>query len=148
MLFEENIFTKPITCELCQGNMIFKGIGEYRCEDCRHLEYDDYGKVRTYIEMHRGATVAAIEDAIGVKQKVIRQMLKEERFEITADSNVFLTCEVCGTELRSGKICLRCRAESKKNELVSANVKSMNRGIGMADDDSSNKGAKRFNRQN
>lgn len=40
----------PQRCKLCFGRMIFKGVGEYQCEECGYLDYDDYGKVRNYVE--------------------------------------------------------------------------------------------------
>ena len=41
-------------CKKCGGIMVFKGVGEYHCEDCNAVDYDDYGKVRLYIEEHDG----------------------------------------------------------------------------------------------
>ena len=46
---------RPTFCTKCGGVMVYKGIGEYECEECGTLEYDDYGKVRNYLEEHRGA---------------------------------------------------------------------------------------------
>ena len=40
----------PRVCTECGGVMIFKGVGEYHCEECGAVDYDDYGKVRGYIE--------------------------------------------------------------------------------------------------
>jgi len=145
MEFGEIIFNKPSVCKLCKGRMIFKGVGEYRCEDCLNLEYDDYGKVRNYIENKHGATMLEIENAVNVKQKVIRQMLKEERFEITSNSNVFMICEACGKEIRSGKLCHKCSSvfAKKQGDLpeTSKNIK------GIAKNPSANSvGEKRFKR--
>ena len=50
----------PRVCKECGGVMVFKGVGEYRCEDCGVVDYDDYGKVRCYIESNKGATAAQI----------------------------------------------------------------------------------------
>ena len=68
-LFETNQYNAPKKCELCEGHMVFKGIGEYACEDCGVKAYDDYGKVRLYVESHRGANAAEIENQTGVSQK-------------------------------------------------------------------------------
>ena len=43
-------YNRPKTCEKCDGVMVFMGVGEYQCEDCGAIAYDDYGKVRLYIE--------------------------------------------------------------------------------------------------
>ena len=91
--------------------MIFKGVGEYHCENCRHVEYDDYGKVRLYVEKHRGATSSEVSMQTGVSQKAIRQMLKENRLEITQDSAAFLRCEVCGASIRGGRLCPKCEMD-------------------------------------
>lgn len=107
-LVELNNYNRPMICEECGGIMIFKGVGEYKCEDCGYLDYDDYGKARNYIEKHPGVTSAQVSEATGVTQKAIREMLKEERLEIAPNSNAFLTCEICGKPIRSGRYCSKC----------------------------------------
>lgn len=105
----------PRVCEKCGGVMVFKGVGEYQCENCGELAYDDYGKVRTYIEEHKGATAAQIENAIGVSQKTIRLLLREGRLEVTEDSKMFLRCEVCDKSIRSGRFCPECETKMHRS---------------------------------
>ena len=116
-----NQYNKPIRCEKCGGEMIYKGVGEYRCERCKRLEYDDYGKVRNYLEEHRGATTAEISTETGVNQKDINAMLREERFYVSTDSRAFIACEGCGVTIRTGRYCITCAklmeaAESKRRK--------------------------------
>ncbi|MDE6387993.1 MAG: hypothetical protein K2L82_09330 [Lachnospiraceae bacterium] len=113
-LLDISNYNIPTICKECGGILIFKGVGEYKCEDCGHLEYDDYGTVRNYIEKHPGITSAQVSEATGVTQKSIREMLKEERLEIAPTSNAFLTCEICGKQIRSGRYCSRCEAAYHK----------------------------------
>lgn len=98
----------PRVCTACGGVMVYKGVGEYRCEDCNKLDYDDYGKVRSYIEQNKGATALEIESVTGVSQKTIRKMLRESRLQIAAGSQMFLHCERCGKAIRSGMLCPEC----------------------------------------
>jgi uncharacterized protein YjhX (UPF0386 family) len=98
----------PKTCEKCEGVLVFVGVGEYHCEKCGNVQYDDYGKVRMYIEQHPGITASEVETATGVAQRTIRRMLKENRIEVTADSKVTMFCEYCGTPIRSGRLCKNC----------------------------------------
>ena len=35
-------YNVPRLCKICGGVMVFKGVGEYRCEECGDVEYDDY----------------------------------------------------------------------------------------------------------
>ena len=105
----------PHSCKKCGGVMVFKGVGEYHCEDCGFVDYDDYGKVRLYIEGHRGATAAEIESATGVSQRTIRQMLRESRIEIAEGSKTFLHCEMCGRNIRSGRFCPECEIKAHRS---------------------------------
>lgn len=106
-----DVYNRPTECPECGGIMVFKGCGEYQCEKCRHVEFDDYGKVRNYVEAHRGVTAAQAAEATGVKQKTIRTMLKESRLEVADGSNTFLKCEMCGANIRSGRVCPKCEVE-------------------------------------
>lgn len=99
---------RPTYCEKCNGVMVFKGVGEYKCEDCGYLDYDDYGKVRNYIEKNPGATSAEASRETGVSQKSIRGMLRDARLEISPNSSVFLRCEICGEKIRYGRFCDKC----------------------------------------
>ena len=137
----------PTYCEKCGGVMIFKGVGEYECEECGNLDYDDYGKVRNYIEKHPGATSAQASAATGVTQKSIRVMLKEERLEIAANSSVFLKCESCGAQIRSGRFCKKCEATYHRDLEAQARAERSAdfTGYGM-ERQKGEEGAKRFSR--
>lgn len=140
------VYKKPTTCSRCGGLMIFKGVGEYRCEDCDFVEYDEYGKVRLYIEQHRGATAGEIEAATGVKQRVIRQMIKDSRLEVSQDSRVFARCEICGCDIRTGRFCKKCEdfiAKQKEGEKRSG--RSGMHGVAINKEHA--EGMKRFNRE-
>lgn len=110
-----NDYHVPRYCKKCNGVMIFRGVGEYQCEDCGYVDYDDYGKVRLYIEAHKGATAVEIEAATGVSQRAIRRMLRESRIEVAEGSKMFLHCERCGKEIRSGRFCEECEAKIHRN---------------------------------
>lgn len=105
----------PRTCKACGGVMIFKGVGEYQCEECGNVDYDDYGKVRLYIEEHRGATAAEIEAGISVPQRTIRKLLKDSRIEIAEGSKVYMHCEICNKSIRSGRFCPECEIKVHRN---------------------------------
>lgn len=96
-------------CPKCGETMIFKGLGEYTCEQCHYHEFDDYGKVRNYIEVHKGCNAVEIEQATGVSRREINRMLKEERIEVSKDSKIFLKCERCGKSILTGRYCEECQ---------------------------------------
>ncbi len=98
----------PQFCEKCGGIMEFRGVGEYKCEQCGFLDYDDYGKVRIGLERFPGMTIAEAEMRTGVSQRTIRKLLKEGRIMLTEDSKVMLSCERCGSRIRYGRFCAKC----------------------------------------
>lgn len=107
-LLTSNDLRRPTLCQKCEGVLVYRGIGEYICEECGAMEYDDYGKVRNYLERHRGANVAEISDMTGVSHKSIRDMIKEKRFEIIDNKGGYLRCEICGEKINSGRMCPKC----------------------------------------
>lgn len=148
-LFAEDLYDVPRICKECGGIMVFRGVGEYRCEDCGEVDYDNYGKVRKYIEEHKGATAAQIEQAIGVPQRSIRQMLKDGRLEVTKESRTFIQCENCGKPIRSGQYCPECEVaihrniEAKERERVQKMKNIHGAGVGQKGEE----GQKRFKRE-
>ena len=124
----------PRTCEKCgKANPDYKGVGEYRCSECGFIMYDDFGKVRNYLEVHRGATQSMVAQATGVPMETIRQFLREERLEISNNSSVMLACEICNAPIRSGRYCPECAAKVNrmKNEAShSSNQRNDVRGFG------------------
>ena len=140
-----DMYHRPTMCKECGGVMVYKGVGEYKCEDCGILDYDDYGKARNYIETHHGATAAQVSEATGVPQKTIRIMLKESRLEITENSRDFLRCEMCGKDIRYGRFCPKCEAEYHRQVEAEARMekKSMS---GYGSEQIAEEGAKRFTR--
>lgn len=144
-LLRPDAYNIPRECGICGGVMVFQGLGEYRCEKCGQLAYDDYGKVRNYIEEHRGATAAQIEEAIGVSQKTIRRLLKEGRLEVTENSRTFLRCELCGKDIRSGTYCPEC--ETKMHRSLEEKQREINRKIqGFSAAQKNEEGQRRFMR--
>lgn len=69
----------PAKCSKCGAKVIYSGVGEYQCESCKNIEYDDYGLVRSYLEIHQGATIKDVEADTGVSKEAIRRLLDEDR---------------------------------------------------------------------
>lgn len=138
-------YNRPVICEKCGGRMLFKGVGEYRCEDCGETEFDDYGKVRNYIEKNPKQTmIHDIEANTGVSRRIIRQLLRDERIQVASDSKVFLQCEVCRVSIRSGRYCAKCAALIKNQE---SRPKTPHNFQGYGQATSTGEGAKRFKRE-
>ncbi len=150
-ILRKNALNRPTLCKSCEGIMVYCGLGEYRCEECGLTEFDDYGKVRDYLEHHHGANVAEISDATGVTHKSIRDMIKENRFEVIDNRGGYLRCELCGTNINSGRLCHECellfhrKVEAEaRNERLRGRNKYMS---GFGENTRVDKGTKRFTRE-
>lgn len=139
-------YNRPYVCKACGGLMIFKGVGEYECEECKELDYDDYGKARNYLEEHPGATSAEITDNTGVSQRSIRQMLRDGRLEVAADSKTFIQCEICNENIRFGRFCDKCESAYHRGMEQKLKTEYNYSGFG-ADKGKMDKGEKRFIRK-
>ncbi len=140
---------RPTLCKACSGVLVYKGIGEYKCEECGALEYDDYGKVRNYLEKHRGANVAEISGATDVSHKAIREMIKERRFEIVDNRGGYLRCEICGEGITSGRLCSKCE-ESYHRDVEAKAREDRKKGMtmtGYGEASTGERGSKRFTRE-
>ena len=89
--------SEPTKCEKAGIHIKYNGIGEYECEECRFKMYDDYGKVRNYLEQHPGATATEVSEMVGVTNQKIRRLLKDDKIQIAPGSATFIYCEKCGT---------------------------------------------------
>lgn len=140
-------FERPYVCSKCGGELIFKGVGEYHCEDCDQIEYDDYGKVRLYLEKNKSANMSEIQEGTGVSMKSIKQMVKEKRFEITQNSKIFMYCERCHAVIRMGRFCNECEIKYHRELEAKMRAESRSGKTGVGTGIRGEKGAKRFERE-
>lgn len=143
----------PRQCEECGGPLVYKGIGEYECDRCRHVMYDDYGIVRNYLEVNPGATSGVVARATGVSESAIKSMLREEKLEIREDSRTFIQCEGCGKAILAGRYCETCSkiavaaAKKKHDKEVMEDKKAHIQGFSI-DNIIGEEGRKRFDWKN
>lgn len=78
----------PRDCSKCGGRLKYQGVGEYVCEDCGNVEFDDYGKVRAYIETHNDNRLAVVAEKTGVSRQAVQRMLDEGRIEAVSKKYV------------------------------------------------------------
>lgn len=82
ILLENTQNGTPSCCTVCGGELNYNGLGEYMCESCEHMEYDNYGKVRVYLENHPKASVNQIAMGTGVSRMEVVRMVDEGKFVV------------------------------------------------------------------
>lgn len=94
-------------CRNC-GSIFNYVTGQVICPACREKLEKKFQEVKEYIRENKGVGINEVAEACDVDPSQIRQWLKEDRLEVTADSSIFLTCESCGAAIRSGRFCEKC----------------------------------------
>lgn len=109
-------------CKSC-GRIFNYVSGPPTCPICREKLEEKFQEVKDYIRENKGAGIQEVADACDVDIKQIRQWLREDRLELSAESAVHLSCESCGAPIRSGRFCEKCTGNMTKslNDVLKAN---------------------------
>ena len=105
----------PRICPKCGGRYIFQGAGRYVCEKSSNETYDDFGKIKAYIDEHGASPGIVISEATGVPIAKINRYLRQGRIEIPDGSGEYIPCEKCGQPIRYGRFCPACAAQLAKS---------------------------------
>ena len=97
-------------CRKC-GRLFNYAMGPLMCPQCREALEEKFKEVKAYISEHSGCGIQEVSRECDVEVSQIQQWLREERLQFSEDSMVQLTCESCGTTIRSGRFCEKCKNE-------------------------------------
>lgn len=86
-------------------------MGPYICPQCRQELEAKFQEVKKYVQEHVHADVKTVSEECDVDSMQIRQWVKEERLVFSDDSAIGIACERCGTTIKSGRFCEKCKAE-------------------------------------
>jgi len=85
--------------------------GSYRniCPNCAKKLEERFQDVKEYINEYPAASISQIAKDCEVSVKQIEQWVREERLYFADDSPIGIACESCGTTIKSGKYCEKCK---------------------------------------
>lgn len=86
-------------------------VGPVICPRCREEREAKFQEVKKYVSEHRGADIMEVSEECDIEPNQIRQWIREERLQFADDSPIMIACEACGTMIRSGRFCDKCKAE-------------------------------------
>jgi len=95
-------------CENCGNLFHYPGFGTKYCPACRKIDEENREKVKAYIKENGSANMYQISLATGIPQKLIKQYLRDGMLEIPEGSPIYIKCEGCGCDIRSGRWCPEC----------------------------------------
>jgi len=97
-------------CRTCKK--IFNHVsGPAICPACREEKEKKFQEVKKYIQNHGVASINQVAEACEVEVNQINQWIREDRLQFAEDSPIRVACEKCGTMIRSGTFCEKCKAE-------------------------------------
>lgn len=99
---------EPDRCDDCGGEVDYIGLGEYKCRNCGKHLYDDYGKVRKYVEEFKGASRIEIAEFTGVDKEFIDLLIEEGTLVYEKESIKQRRCAKCGNIISRGRYCRSC----------------------------------------
>jgi hypothetical protein len=108
---EDGTIGETKVCVRCKRMFTYLGFGHYYCPACKKVDEEDFTKVKNFIYEHGTATAAEVSEATGISLERINQYLKEGRLEIPEGSPIFIKCEMCNIDIRSGRLCPECSSK-------------------------------------
>lgn len=101
----------------CKGcGRLFNVLGsEKLCPNCQKGLDEKFQEVKDFLDENPNSSVDAVSKATGVTAKQIRQWVREERLVFSEGSVEGIECERCGTMIRTGRFCDKCKAATIGN---------------------------------
>lgn len=103
------------TCVRCHRMFQYTGYGHVYCPECKKKDEEDFVRIRECIEEYGVASMIELSNMTGISVKRIKEYLREGRLEIPENSTVYIKCEKCGTNIRSGRFCAECAAKLSRD---------------------------------
>ena len=91
-------------CRQCGRLFNYLG-GPPICQACREAVEEKFQQVKEYVRNNPGSNIQMVAEDNDVTVQQIRQWIREERLEFSADSQVGIECEGCGASIRTGRFC-------------------------------------------
>lgn len=105
----------PEECQYCGGEVRLVEKGTYRCQRCGKDNYDYFQTIRNYLEQMGARSALEIERDTGVPRRVVEYLLKQDYLEIPKLSTLRISCERCGSPIRSGRLCELCMRDQRRS---------------------------------
>ena len=99
-----------VACKGC-GKLFNYLQGERICPACKNKLEDKFLEVKKFVRENPNFYIAELSDAMDVTVRQIYRWVREERLVFSDDSPIGLPCEGCGTTIKTGRFCDKCKTE-------------------------------------
>lgn len=101
-------------CRRCRAIFNYV-VGPQICPQCREQIEAKFQEVKNYVYANKRATVPVISKECNVEMSQIHAWIREERLVFADDSPIGIGCELCGTMIKTGRFCAKCKTEVTNN---------------------------------
>lgn len=99
-------------CKMC--GKLFTYVRSPFCPNCTEELEEKFKQVKNYLQENPCAGIEEVSEENDVSKQIIQHWIREERLGFSEDSPVSFGCEKCGTPIRTGRFCKKCKGEMKK----------------------------------
>ena len=99
-----------VACKGC-GKLFNYLQGERICPVCKSKLEDKFVEVKKFVRENPNIDIAELSEAMDVTVRQINRWVREERLVFSDDSPIGLPCEGCGTTIKTGRFCDKCKTE-------------------------------------
>jgi flagellar operon protein (TIGR03826 family) len=114
---------KVINCRKC-GRIFNYIVGPQICPKCKEEVEAKFQEVKKFVQENKQANINDISAECDVEIGQINQWIREERLFFSEDSPIGINCESCGTMIKTGRYCEKCKMEMARglNNSIRKNV--------------------------
>ena len=81
------------------------------CQACRELEEVKFQEVKKFVQDSKEAGINEIVATCGVSHAQVNNWIRQERLVFAEDSPIGINCEGCGTMIKTGRFCEKCKID-------------------------------------
>lgn len=99
-----------VSCKNC-GKLFNYLQGPRVCPACARKLEEKFLEVKKYVREHPSVDIHELSTEMDVSISQINRWVREERLVFSDESPVGIPCENCGTTIKTGRFCERCKSE-------------------------------------
>lgn len=99
-----------ISCKSC-GRLFNYMHGQRICQTCAKKLEDKFVEVKKFVRENPHVDIRELSQAMEVSVGQINRWVREERLVFSDDSPIGIPCESCGTTIKTGRYCDKCKSE-------------------------------------
>lgn len=99
-----------VACKSC-GRLFNYIRGQQICQSCSKKLEDKFVEVKKFVRENPNIDIRELSQTMEVSVAQINRWVREERLVFSDESPIGIPCECCGTTIKTGRFCSKCKNE-------------------------------------